>query len=243
MNSYVDFHPIIKNQFGGSKKASICKIFKKGNNLILSNNDLLKTNYSEITAKNARNAYVFKGKELTKREWQLSDQYNWLTYIKEGTGSKSHNQKIFNKSLKILRCNSHTIKVSFDNHLITFPNLILTIPNYVYLNNRKPAKINKINNVSKKISSLAIEAGENIAVGVLELVDQKKWVKKDLLNFNKKIFTGSVKFENLIFASNFCKFTSKGKCAQLVSILYKLENPDKFLEGLRSKLVKKYKSS
>ena len=33
-------------------------------------------------------------KNLTDREWQLSDQYTWLTYISEGTGTTDYRQTI-----------------------------------------------------------------------------------------------------------------------------------------------------
>ena len=128
MVSFLDLHPLVKKQYGGFKRTSICNLLSKNKFLVLNNKNLIETGFSKDAAISARNKYLFTGQNLTDREWQLSDQYTWLTYISEGTGTTDYRKTIFNKPLKIQECTSHSVKVTYDGKSITFPNLILTIP-------------------------------------------------------------------------------------------------------------------
>ena len=68
--------------------------------MIIKNNDLLKSNYSEKKAMEARRKYMATG-QISDDEWALVDQYSWLTYIMEGTNSNKDKQEVFNKELTI----------------------------------------------------------------------------------------------------------------------------------------------
>lgn len=237
MSSFLDLHPIVKNEYGGNKKTFVCDLFTKNRQIVLTNNHLIKTGYSQIKAKEIRNDYLISGKTLTIREWQLSDQYNWLSYINEATGSNKINQTIFNKPMHIKKCNSHKLTVDLDGVQLTFPNLILTIPNYVYLNKIKTTK------GSKEINKTINQTAKNIAIGAVVLLKNHEWNKQDLLNFREKMFTGKVKYSNLLLASEFCKLSSKQKCAKFISFLYKSDNPDHYLDLFKKAILKKYKKS
>ena len=208
MSSYLDLHPIVKNRYGGNKKTFICDLFSKNRQIILTNNHILKTGYSQIKAQKARNDYIIKGKTLSEREWQLSDQYNWLSYVNEATGSNKVDQNIFNKTMDIKSCTSHKLTVNLDGVTLIFPNLILSIPNYVYLNNIKK----KI--TSQKTSKSLNQTAENISIGAIALLRNHEWNKQDLIIFTKKMFTGKVKYSNLLLASEFCKISPEAKCAK-----------------------------
>jgi len=130
--SFLTLHNLVVKKFGGNAKTYICDLFTINGKMIIKNNDLLKSNYSEKKAMKARQKYMATG-QISDEEWALVDQKSWLTYIGEGTNSNKSEQEVFNKELTIKNCTSHKTTVQLNNKTITFPNLILTMPPYIYL--------------------------------------------------------------------------------------------------------------
>lgn len=227
--SFIGLHPIIKKKFGGQKKTYVCDLFEVGRKIIIKNNDLVSTNYSSIKGEKVRNTYLLTGKNLTPEEWKLSDQYSWLTYIKEGTGSSYYKQNIFNKTMSITKCDTFTLTVEFKNNNIVFPHMILTIPEYVYLEKKdiKFSKNEDTNKLLEEYKNLAKTAGESIAKGLVYLADEKKMSNKQALSWWNKIFKGPkrVSNKNILFIGELCKLSTK-HCGEMILVLDGVDDPN-----------------
>ncbi len=203
--TYLDLHAIIKKKYGGKKRTKICDIFIVGRQLIIKNNHLIKTNYSEEKAKIAQREYVLYGKNLSDREWMLSDQYQWLKVISEGTKSRSPNQEIFNKTLDVILCTNFDLVVKYKNKTIKFPNRILINPEYLYLNkvNITTQRSEKINELMKKVEKLISSSIKNIKRESSNLVNSGVWTRGQSTVFFKNL-AKNVTPENIILAESIC---------------------------------------
>ncbi len=240
-DSILDLHQIIKRKFGGNKSTKICEIFLIGRKLIIKNEHLIKTNYSQEKAKKARREYVLYGKNLSEKEWMLSDQFNWLTVIAEGTNSSSPTQEIFNKVLTVVDCDNFNVFVKYKNNKIKFPNRILINPEYLFLDmvNVTSKNSGKIKDIFKEMKSLVDKNIKNIKKGSNYLIKVGFWTNsKEKLFFEK--LAKSVKPDNLMLAGDICELKGTEVCGKLLVSLDKAEDPNQWLTDL-SNMIKQNK--
>lgn len=239
---YLGLHPIIQKKYKGQKKTYVCDIFQINRKLILKNDHLISTNYSSSKAEKVRNEHLRTGKNLTSDEWMLSDQFTWLTFIKEGSGSSYFKQDIFNKTLIVSKCSSFHLTVIYKNKKIVFPHYILSIPDYIFLERKiiKSKKNRDVDQLLKELKELAKEAGARISKGVVYLIDNDKMSTKQALAWWKKMFKGPKKAtpENIVFLGGVCKVSIE-KCGDIILILNETDDPNSLLDYWYSALKNK----
>ena len=237
--SFLTLHNLVKKKYGGNAKTYICDLFSKNGIMVIKNQNILNSNYSESEALKARKKYMLTG-ELSETEWALVDQKSWLTYISEGTGSSEIKQSIFNKELIIKSCTPHHTIVSVDKKEIKFPNLILTMPTYIFLDPStiQEKKLNtNLSSTFEDMAKLAQKSGEKIADGMASLMKAGKITNKEGRNFYNKMFKGKVKPINLVFVGAMCEDLKV--CENLILKLKDLDRIDVVLDSVRQRLMKK----
>ena len=237
--SFLTLHNLVVKKFGGNAKTYICDLFTINGKMIIKNNDLLKSNYSEKKAMKARQKYMATG-QMSDEEWALVDQKSWLTHISEGTGSSEIKQSIFNKELKIKSCTPHHTIVSIDKKEIKFPNLILTMPTYIFLDPStiEEKKLNtNLSSTFEDMAKLAQKSGKKIADGMSSLIKAGKITNKEGRGFYNKMFKGKVKPINLVFVGTMCEDLKV--CENLILKLKDIDRIDLVLDSVRQSLIKK----